>query len=136
MSGYNFLSKITGRALKREDENIAASIQEHLALLLNSRRGMTPHLAEYGLPDIHYVYYSLPHSLENLGLEIKKAVEAYEPRLKQVTVNLLSASTDTFRATYRIAGQVVEGSKVSNLTFQTEVHRDGRADTSLVTNYG
>jgi len=135
MSGYDFLNKIKFGPLREEDD-LAASIQSHLALLLNTRRGMTPHLEAFGLPDIHYVYYSLPQSLERLADEIKRTIESYEPRLRRVTVTLVSASTDTFRATYRIAGEVVEGSKVSNLTFQTEVRRNGRAHTDLVERHG
>ncbi len=134
MNDRGFFNKIARGPLEGRDD-LAASIQTHLALLLNTRRGMTPHLRDYGLPDIHYVYYSLPQSLQKLAGEIKKTIEAYEPRLRKVEVALVSASTDTFRATYRISGEVVEGSKISSLTFQTEVRRNGRADTSLVTRH-
>ncbi len=132
----NILSAITGRTGEDWEDDLAVSIQAHLTQLLNSRRGMTPHLTHYGLPDIHYVYYSLPQSLEKLAGEIKDTITRYEPRLTAVAVSFVSASTDTFRATYRISGEVAEGSRVSRLTFETEVLRDGRAQTSLVTQYG
>jgi len=132
----NILSTITGRAEAGSQDDLAVSIQAHLTQLLNSRRGMTPHLSHYGLPDIHYVYYSLPHSLEKLAGEIKETIIRYEPRLTAVSVTFVSASSDSFRATYRIAGEVAEGSRVSRLTFETEVLRNGRAETSLVTQYG
>ena len=135
MSGANFLSKITGTVTGQE-EDLAVSIQAHLSQLLNTRRGMTPHLNRYGLPDIHYVYYSLPHSLNRLAEEIKQTVTDYEPRLHKVSVVFVSASAETFHATFRISGEVAEGSRVSRLTFETEVLRDGRANTSLVTHYG
>lgn len=135
MNNPNFLSKITGHAM-RESDDLATSIQAHLTLLLNTRHGMTPNLPAFGLPDIHYVYYSLPHSLKHLGEEIRQTVLRYEPRLQKVKVNLVSADAGTFRATYRISGEVVEGSHVSRLTFETEVLRDGHANTQLVTQYG
>lgn len=132
----NILSTITGRATENTSEDLAVSIQAHLTQLLNSRRGMTPHLSHYGLPDIHYVYYSLPHSLEKLAEEIRQTIVLYEPRLTNVSVTYLGSDSDVFRATYRIAGEVAEGSRVSKLTFETEVLRNGRAKTSLVTQYG
>ena len=135
MSGPNFLSKITGTVTDHE-EDMAVSIQAHLSQLLNTRREMAPHLAHYGLPDIHHVYYSLPYSLNRLAEEIKQTVTHYEPRLREVEVKLVSTSAETFHATFRISGEVAEGSKVSRLTFETEVLRDGRANTSLVTQYG
>ena len=135
MSTSNFLSKITGMATGQE-EDLAVSIQAHLSQLLNTRRGMVPHLDGYGLPDIHYVYYSLPHSLKRLAEEIRQTIVHYEPRLRKVDVQLVSASAETFHATFRISGEVAEGSRVSRLTFETEVLRDGRANTSLVTQYG
>ena len=132
----SFLSKIIGEEVNAKDENLAVSIQSHLTLLLNSRRGMTPHLEKYGLPDIHYIYYSLPHSLNRLADAIKDTVVTFEPRLQDVAVSLVSADETSFRATYRISGRLSDGSAVSRLTFETEVLRDGRSKTSLVTRYG
>jgi len=74
MSDLNFLSKITGVGRGDAGEDLAASIQSHLLLLLNTRKGQVMHLPEFGLPDIHYVYYSLPQSLERLAEEIKTTI--------------------------------------------------------------
>ncbi len=135
MSARSLLSKITGQAME-DHAHMAVSIQAHLTQLLNTRRGMTPHLHDYGLPDIHSVYYSLPHSLKRLADEIKQTIKCYEPRLGNVQVQLVSTSTENFRALFRISGEVREGSRISRLTFETEVLQDGRANTSLVTQYG
>jgi len=136
----NFLSKITGKGMShRGEEPIAISIQEHLVHLLNMRQGRTQHLEGYGLPDIHEIYFNLPGSLEVLATRIRETIERYEPRLTAVRVDQLEKpdrDADQFRVTYRISGQVIEGSSVSKLTFRTEVARDGRAITSLVRQYG
>ena len=103
------------------------------------RQGRTEHLDGYGLPDIHEIYFNLPGSLEVLAGRIKDTVARYEPRLTEVSVQLLEGPDpdgDAFRVTYKINGLVVEGSHVSKLSFRTEVARDGRAVTSLVSRYG
>ena len=135
MATTNFLSIIRGSAGEQYDD-LAISIQAHLTQLLNTRRGMTPHLHHYGLPDIHSIYESLPHSLERLAEEIRETILKYEPRLGKVKVSLVSSERDNFRVTYRISGEVARGSSISTLTFETEVLRDGRANTSLVHRYG
>jgi len=136
----NFLSKITGRGMdSHEEEGLAVSIQQHLVHLLNMRQGRTEHLEGYGLPDIHEIYFNLPGSLEVLAKRIEETVVRYEPRLTRVAVNQLEGPDpdgDSFRVTYKISGEVVEGSHVSRLTFRTEVARDGHAVTSLVSQYG
>lgn len=132
----NLLAKITGRADSHTDEDLAVSIQSHLTQLLNNRWGMTPHLENYGLPDIHYVYYSLPHSLISLGDHIRQTITRYEPRLRKVQVTRAGEASDDFRVTYRITGEVISGSGASKLTFETEVLRDGQTRISLSTQYG
>lgn len=133
MRDHYFMDVIAGGEARHR--GLAESIQEHLGLLLNNRKGMTAHIPDFGLPDIHYVYYSLPQSLENLGREIKRTVEKYEPRLARVEVTLRDTSETTFRATFQITGEVHEDGRVSKLTFQTNVMRDGSAETSVVNPY-
>ena len=137
---FSFLSKISGQEMDSGGEDLAVSIQTHLVHLLNIRQGKTEHLEGYGLPDIHEVYYNLPGSLEVLAKRIQQTVERYEPRLRNVEVCLAAetnpSSLDEFRATYRISGEVGEGSEVSHLTFRTELERDGHAHTQLVKRYG
>ena len=136
MHDSHFLSRIIGMGGDNPDENLAASIQAHLVVLLNTRRGMIEHLPDYGLPDIHYVYYSLPKSLEILAEDIKNTVETYEPRLRKVVVKRVSQDKDVFRALYTIEAEIAEGSGISRLTFETMVYRDGRSHVALVNRYG
>lgn len=135
----HFLSKIRGNH-GGDEENLAASIQAHLVHLLNVRQGMTPHLKDYGLPDIQEVFYKLPGSLDTLADNIRQTVTTYEPRLSNVKVRLISdtklESLEDFRATYQITADLIEGARVSRLQFDTEVERDGRANTRLVNRYG
>jgi len=139
MSG--FLQKIMGKGTEpgrggsQPDDSFEAiveSIQSHLVLLLNTRQGMTLHLPDYGLPDIHTVYHELPKSLDELGEQIRKTLEIYEPRLTQVRVSLKKKPMDTFQATFLIKGLIRRGSGSSRIVFQTDVLNDGTAETKVV----
>lgn len=131
--GFNFLKKINGESLHRkESENLSESIRENLVYLLNARQGMVVHLPDYGLPDVHKMFQSLPKSLEALGADIRDVIIKYEPRLANVSVRLRQKADDTFRATFIITAEVREGSRISKLTFRTEVLRDGAAEMYVV----
>lgn len=131
--GFNFLKKIMGESLRRQDaENLSESIRENLVHLLNARQGMVTHLPDFGLPDVHQMFQSLPKSLEALGADIRDVILKYEPRLQNVDVRLRQRAQDTFRATFIITAEVREGSRISKLTFRTEVLRDGAAEAFVV----
>lgn len=134
MKGATFLAKITDGEQAKSD--LHESIREHIGMLLNTRRGMTPHLPDYGLPDIHRVYVGLPRSIDQLAETIREVILRYEPRLEQVRVRRGGFAKDTFRATFLISGNVRDGSRVSKLTFRTEIHRDGSVRSELADRHG
>lgn len=128
--GFNFLHKITGESLRAtKEQDLAESVRENLLLLLNTRQGMTTHLPDYGLPDVHRVFQTLPRSLDELAVELEHVLGKFEPRLRNVVVRRKETAQDTFRVTYTITGEIRQGSTVSKLTFRTEVMRDGAVET-------
>ncbi|CAM3763981.1 MULTISPECIES: type VI secretion system baseplate subunit TssE [Pseudoalteromonas] len=62
------------------------SVCNHLNELLNARRGVLKHLADYGLPDVEDIYEGLPYSQHTLAFEVKKLIEKYEPRVRYANV--------------------------------------------------
>ncbi len=62
------------------------SIKEHLAILLNTRRGSISHLPDYGLPDSSQVSMKDRVAISKFGKEIEDTVKRYEPRLVRVRV--------------------------------------------------
>lgn len=91
---------------------IKASLRRDLEWLLNTRRTTIPvpdwtrelrySLFRYGLPDI--TEYSLTSSLDQdrLTSEVEEAVETFEPRLMNVTVNMQPASAGTRQLKFSI----------------------------------
>lgn len=118
------------------DEDLEASIQSHIALLLNTRRGSLPHLPEYGLPDLSEIYTVQKNGLDDFTKIIEKTLSRFEPRLRTIKVKREGSEENTTVLRLLISGNIKQGSNVSRLAFRTEVHRDGRFNTSKVSNYG
>lgn len=62
------------------------SIKEHLAILLNTRRGSVPYLPDYGIPDSMQVSMKDQKSVSKFGKDIEETVRKYEPRLIAIRV--------------------------------------------------
>jgi len=71
------------------------SIKEHLALLLNTRRGAIPHLPDYGLPDSSLVSMKDRIAIAKFGKDIEETVRKYEPRLVRVRVKPIEQDADS-----------------------------------------
>ena len=74
------------------------SIREHLAILLNTRRGAIAHLPNYGLPDSTQVSVRDRISIARFGKEIEETVKKYEPRLIHVRVRPMEQDPDSIAA--------------------------------------
>ncbi|MDG5814745.1 type VI secretion system baseplate subunit TssE [Chitinispirillales bacterium ANBcel5] len=69
-----------------QGQKMTKSIMDHLSRLFNTRCGSIPHLPDYGLPDISEMYRKMPVGTHTLRQAIRKTVEKYEPRLKNIRV--------------------------------------------------
>lgn len=132
----DFLNKITGLTGPGSNESLEASIQEHLAILLNTRRGSVPHEPDYGLPNIHEIYQDHLDAHEQLALLIQKTLTRFEPRLRMVEVKKDPNADQATRLVFQIKGKIQAGSGESQFSFKTEVSRDGRYQQTGAANYG
>lgn len=89
------------RGLNRE-VCVVTSVAAHLAKMLSTRAGSVQTLADYGLPDLNDMRFSL----HDVGSQARKAIEtfikAYEPRLRDVCVVLMPSNADQLRLSLRI----------------------------------
>jgi type VI secretion system protein len=69
-----------------EDSQKFISLQNHLAQLLNARKGSVRYLPNYGLSDLNEIYQKLPESMGDLVSEVKYLISRYEPRLANVNI--------------------------------------------------
>ncbi|MBN1980342.1 MAG: type VI secretion system baseplate subunit TssE [Chitinivibrionales bacterium] len=126
---------ITGRFLDGTEletvpvnQRLIPSIIDNLSRIFNTRLGSIPHLKEYGLPDISDVYQKMPHGIDELRDAIKKSVERYEPRLKNVKVQLQDQITaPESRLTFILS---VEIRGIGPVRFQTTFFTTGHSTIS------
>jgi type VI secretion system protein len=93
-----------------EHEGRAQSIKEHLAILLNTRRGSITHLPDYGLPESTQVSMKDRISISNFGKALEETVKKYEPRLTRVRVKSMERNTDSisdFRLGFLLEAKVI-----------------------------
>ncbi len=99
-----------------ENMRMLRSIMDHLARLFNTRSGSLPHLKDYGLPDISELYRKLPKGAEQLRSAIRRTVERYEPRLKNIKVIPQDNDNKDARLVFILSAELKSGGKVR---FQT-----------------
>jgi type VI secretion system protein len=124
MKTRDFLSAFEGS--KGTGGNISQSIQESLQRIFNTRQGMIPHMPDYGLPDIHGIYMTLPESGKELAQQIEDVIRKYEKRLVNCQVSWLDRSEDMLIASYRITAEI-SGRRGERVHFLTHLQRDGSA---------
>lgn len=101
----------------------AGSVRGHLERLLNSRQGTLTHQPDYGLPELSNVYLNVPHSLERLALEVKRSIQAHEPRLGQVRIHCEVSGTSDSVINMNIEGRLGSGQR---FVLASRFLRDGR----------
>lgn len=89
-----------------QKKRIIYSIMDHLRRVFNTRTGSIPHLKDYGLPDISEIYRKMPDGIEELEKAIKKTIEKYEPRLKNVKVSHSEDDIDNARLVFILSGRI------------------------------
>jgi type VI secretion system protein len=99
-----------------ENKRLMHSIMDHLNRMFNTRTGSIPHLKDYGLPDISEIYRKGSEGIDELREAIKRTVEKYEPRLKNVRVARKEEAVQDFRLEFILSGEFRRGGLVR---FQT-----------------
>lgn len=69
-----------------EPLSLALSLQTDLHRLLNTKKGSLKHIPDYGIPDLHTVYQTLPKGKIHFFNELKKTILKFEPRIKSVDI--------------------------------------------------
>jgi type VI secretion system protein len=80
-----------------------------LTRIFNTRTGSIPHLKDYGLPDISEIYRKMPEGIEELKKAVKKTIEKYEPRLKNIRVVRLEDDFKGARLVFILSGELKKG---------------------------
>ncbi len=104
---------------------LAQSVLRNLERLLNSRHGSAPTRIDYGVPSLEDVMHGGTDALRELTAEIKRSIETYEPRLRNVRVRLVPRGEDESLLRFDITAELVAGGKRSRVHFETRIESSG-----------
>lgn len=105
------------------------SVRRELVRLLNTRAAPVPlppgkplTTTDYGLPDFAHVSVGDMQARNDLALRLSRAIEAFEPRLREVRVLLEPHPTSARSLTGSILANMVIGIIAEPVSFPLEVH--------------
>ncbi|MFJ4376038.1 type VI secretion system baseplate subunit TssE [Pseudomonas japonica] len=108
--------------LVNEDDQHVLSVLDNLQRILNSRAGALAHVPGFGLPDLSQVLQDMASSARSVMDDMSATVLAYEPRLKDLRVEMLAQSRPG-HLEYALFAEFWSGEKV---TFGTTLGAEGR----------
>jgi len=95
------------RSVEPSPARLAESVLANLRRLLNSRHGIAPAQAEYGIPDLSDLVHSFPEANSKLRAAVKAAIEKYEPRLRRVAVRQANDPDDILSLRLEVTAELV-----------------------------
>jgi type VI secretion system protein len=88
------------------------SVLGNLDRLFNARHGELYHLPDFGLPDTSSAYSDFPASVEMLRRSIREAIEAYEPRLRRVSVQSSLDEVHLRKVTFILRAELINVGRI------------------------
>jgi type VI secretion system protein len=108
------------------DELLFKSIISHVHSILTTRRGTVPIADDFGLPDIPLSQgISLKESLLRIAEEIIFVIRKYEPRLKNVTIQLLSDKSEFLKQRFYLKGYLTADPSIM-LEFEIKISSEAK----------
>ena len=115
-----------GSTPRGADRNAAiASIIRNLHATLNSHAGSAPTRPDRGLPDFHDLALRMERDAPRLAQEIRRQIEAFEPRLRRVSVQHRPDRELFMVASFDIRAELVYADEVLPVSFRTRIHANG-----------
>lgn len=108
------------------DSSIAVqSIIEYMQILMNTREGSVAARPDFGLPDFNDMVASFPDAVPAIARAIKKQIDEFEPRLRNVVVRHVPDPDRPLTLTYRIRAELAVSDSDAPITLETTFGSDG-----------
>ena len=114
-----------GRSIHENTNRLAESVMRNLRRLLNSRHGVSPIAADYGIPDLSDVVHDFPDAIAGMRKAIKTTIEKYEPRLRRVNIKHVASPDDPLALRFEITGELVTEEERASVWFETRIDGSG-----------
>jgi len=118
-----------GQSLSRQVDSVIA----HLQRLLNTRQGNVPIAPDFGIPDItNTTGEGITELTIRIEQELRNAIQKYEPRLRDVSVHLLSEHDDILTIRFKLEA-VLATSRNTPVVLETIVNAGGKVNVTTGT---
>jgi len=114
------------RRLQADPTVVARSVMRHLRELLNVRRGSVLIRADYGMNDLGDLRAGVPGAIEAMEREVQHQIQAFEPRLSDVSVRHIADPDNPLSLRLRLSARLRVGDETRPIRFETVVGDDGR----------
>lgn len=105
-------------------EAAAESVLEHLRKMLSTKQGSSLTVPDYGVPDLIALARGFPATRGDLEAAIRRSIEKYEPRLRDISVRS-GESEDALDLAFEITARIVVGNDEAGVWFLTRIDPDG-----------
>lgn len=118
-------------------DGLKASVLRRLDLLLNTRatrprpEGIPLTVLDFGLPDFSAMYGRDPGARSQLAREIRRSIQAFEPRLQVAGVTVAPSSENDHALQVAVTGTVRIGHVTESVSFSIPLSGEGTAQESL-----
>jgi type VI secretion system protein ImpF len=117
-------------------DGLRESLRRELERLLNSRCSLSAQalvdrdrtVVDYGIPDLAHVSPKDSSNRDAISFHIKQAVEAFEPRLRRVTVTAEEIVDEDHSLRVRIEAELLGDRLGETVSFDVHATKDGRAE--------
>ncbi|WP_445222756.1 type VI secretion system baseplate subunit TssE (plasmid) [Bradyrhizobium sp. Pa8] len=107
-------------------DRLRVSILENLRRFLNSRQGCCETRPDYGLPDLNDGIGQGADAVRAVARMLKQEIEAFEPRLKNVSIRFHADPDKPLQLTFHVTAMVNDNDQVEHVSFDTILSDDRR----------
>ena len=115
------------RTTRLDTEALADSVLHHLYRLLNTRQGAALSVPDYGVPEFSELIHSFPEAISELIRAMKRSIEHYEPRLREVHIKHVPVENELLMLRFEITARLVADDRAQPLWFETTIDSTGNA---------
>jgi type VI secretion system lysozyme-like protein len=115
--------------------DLRRSVVKEVGWLLNTRHpqasanvALPPSVVNYGIPDLATVTAHNPDHRQDLGGILERAIEAFEPRLRQVRVSVEEGRGDGRRLYAQVQAHLVVGHVMEPVTFSIALEHESQEE--------
>jgi type VI secretion system protein len=114
--------------LEEDTGALLQSVLHNLTRILNARTGQTPAQPDYGIPSPAEVARAYPDSIGSVVKDIRRCIERYEPRLRDVQVIALESVDNQLMLRFQITARLATSKDGKQISVSTVMNPAGHVD--------